>query len=136
MGEFKQSTPGVDRFLKDARDATWHKYHGYSKVEFIWKGAVYQLVSTGDFYRLDCTGMPMLICPFPTEYKGKTFLSVSIADQRNYYVTQRKQLRLKDLVWAAFGDRDLPKNHYVSCKNGNYRSCGIDNLEVKLNGVP
>ena len=135
MGTIRKSTASVDRFFAEAHDISFHKYVSYQTVEFLWKGSRYRLVSTGDLYILDYSGLPILVRPFEKVYKNEHILCVSAADQRNYYTRKKKQIRLKDLVWAAFGDRDLPKGNHIVCKNGNWRSCGIDNLEVSSYGV-
>ena len=43
---WKKSTPGINRFIGEVTDAVWHRYHGYSDVEFGYKGGWYRLVST------------------------------------------------------------------------------------------
>lgn len=135
MGTIRKSTASIDRFFAEAHDISFHKYISYRTVEFLWRGARYRLVSTGDLYVLDYSGLPTLVHPFESVYKNEHISCVSVADQRNYYVRRRKQIRLKDLVWAAFGDQDLPKGSHVICKNGNWQSCGINNLEVDRYGV-
>ena len=125
MGTIRKSTASIDRFFAEAHDISFHKYVPYRTVEFLWRGARYRLVSTGDLYVLDYSGLPTLVHPFESVYKNEHISCVSVADQRNYYVRRRKTIRLKDLVWAAFG----------ICKNGNWQSCGINNLEVSQYGV-
>ena len=126
MGTIRKSTTSIDRFFAEAHDISFHNYISYRTVEFLWRGARYRLVSTG---------LPTLVNPFESIYKNENISCISVADQRNYYVRRRKTIRLKDLVWAAFGDRDLPKGSHVICKNGNWQSCGINNLEVDRYGV-
>lgn len=135
MGIIRKSTASVDRFFAEAHDISFHKYASYQTVEFLWRGARYRLVSTGDLYILDYSGLPTLVHPFKSVYKNGYSSCVSVADQRNYYVRRRKMIRLKDLVWAAFGDRDLPKGSHIVCKNGNWQSCEINNLEVSSYGI-
>lgn len=135
MGTIRKSTASINRFFAEAHDISFHKYVSYRTVEFLWRGARYRLVSTGDLYILDYSGLPILVRPFEKVYNNEHILYISVADQRNYYTRERKQIRLKDLVWAAFGDRDLPKGSHVICKNGNWQSCGINNLEVSQYGV-
>lgn len=129
MGTIRKSTTSIDRFFAEAHDISFHNYISYRTVEFLWRGARYRLVSTGDLYVLDYSGLPTLIRPFESVYTNEHISCVSVADRR------RKTIRLKDLVWAAFGDRDLPKGSHVICKNGNWQSCGINNLEVNQYGV-
>lgn len=135
MGTIRKSTISVDRFFAEAYNISFHNYISYRTIEFHWKGANYRLVSTGDLYVMDYSGLPTLVRPFEKVYKNEHISCVSVADQRNYYVRRRKTLRLKDLVWAAFGDRDLPKESHIVCKNGNWQSCRINNLEVSSYGV-
>lgn len=135
METIKKSTTSIDRFFAEAHDISFHNYVSYRTVNFL-ERCRYRLVSTGDLYVLDYSGLPTLIHPFESVYKNEHISCVSVADQRNYYVRRRKQIRLKDLVWAAFGDRDLPKGSHIICKNGNWQSCGINNLEVGRYGVP
>lgn len=135
MGTIRKSTISVDRFFAEAHDISFHKYVSYQTVEFLWKGSRYRLVSTGDLYILDYSELPILVRPFEKVCKNEHILYISVADQRNYYTRKRKQIRLKDLIWAAFGDRDLPKGNHIVCKNGNWQSCRIDNLEVSSYGV-
>ena len=135
MGVIRKSTASIDRFFAEAYNISFHNYISYRTIEFHWKGANYRLVSTGDLYVLDYSGLPALVQTFESVYKNEHISCVSVADQRNYYVRRRKRIRLKDLVWAAFGDQDLPKGSHVICKNGNWQSCGINNLEVSSYGV-
>lgn len=135
MGTIKKSTTSVDRFFAEAHDISFHNYISYRTIEFLWRGAQYRLVSTGNLYILEYGLLPTPIRPFEKVYKNEHISCVSVADQRNYYASKRKQIRLKDLIWAAFGDRDLPKGSHIVCKNGNWQSCGIDNLEVSSYGV-
>lgn len=135
MGTIRKSTTSVNRFFAEAHDISFHKYASYQTVEFLWKGAQYRLVSTGNLYILEYGLLPTPIRPFEKVYKNEHISCVSVTDQRNYYTSKRKQIRLKDLIWAAFGDQDLPKGSHVICKNGNWQSCGINNLEVDRYGV-
>ncbi len=136
MGTIRKSTASVNRFFAEAYSISFHNYISYRTIEFHWKGTNYRLVSTGDLYVLDYSGLPTLVHPFEKIDWDQHFSCVSVADQRNYYIHKRKTIRLKDLVWAAFGDRDLPKGSHVICKNGNWQSCGINNLEVDRYEVP
>ncbi len=131
MGTIKKSTIAVDRFFAEAHDISFHNYVSYRTVEFLWRGARYRLVSTGDLYRIDYTGMPTLVRAFQGKYKDEVVAIVAVVASTGYYTRTKKQYRLKDLVWAAFGDSDLPSKASVICKNGNWKSCGIDNLEVR-----
>lgn len=131
MGTIKKSTIAVDRFFSEAHDISFHNYVSYRTVEFLWRGARYRLVSTGDLYRIDYTGMPTLVRAFQGKYKNEVVAIVAVVASTGYYTRTKKQYRLKDLVWAAFGDSDLPSKASVICKNGNWKSCGIDNLEVR-----
>lgn len=129
------STPGINKFIEEVTDAVWHNYHGYRDVEFNYKGGRYRLVSTGDLYKMDYSGMPHPMRAYPATYKGQKYAIVNFSDYTRYYTKGKKQLRLKDLIWAAFGNRDLPQGHHIICQNDNWHSCGITNLEVIANGI-
>lgn len=132
---WKKSTPGINRFIAGVTDPVWHNYHGYRDVEFDYKGDHYRLVSTGDLYKIDYSGMPHLMRAYSTIYKNEKYATVNFSDYRQYYMRGKKQLRLKDFVWAAFGDKDVPHGYHIICKNGNWSACGITNLEVVANGI-
>ena len=61
MGTIRKSTASIDRFFAEAHDISFHKYVSYRTVEFLWRGARYRLVSTGDLYVLDYSGLPTLV---------------------------------------------------------------------------
>lgn len=129
---WKKSTTAINKLVAEVTDVNWHNYAaGYRDVEFSFRGARYRLVSTGDLYRIDYTGMPTLVRAFQGKYKDEIVAVVAVVASTGYYTRTKKQYRLKDLVWAAFGDQDLPAKSSVICKNGNWKSCGIDNLEVR-----
>ena len=138
MGSFwKKSTKNVNKFLEDCLSPVWRNYSaGYRDVMFFYKGATYRLSSTGDVYVLNYAGVPSLITPYTKDYKGESVLCIPFANRAGYYVRSHKQIRLKDLMWAAFGDDNLPENGKIRCKNGNYRNCSIENLEVIVDGIP
>ena len=134
---WKKSTKNVNKFLEDCLSPIWHNWECGSKdVEFFYKGATYHLASTGTIYVFNHAGIPSIIMPYTKEYKGESVLCIPFANRTGYYVRSHKQIRLKDLMWAAFGSEDLPENGKIKCKSGNYRNCDIDNLEVIVNGIP
>lgn len=136
MGEFKKSSQAVNKLLAAATDVERRYTESYRLVDFSWKGARYRLVSTGDLYQLNYSGAPVLVWPHARTIKGEDILIVTFGEQTSgYYVCRRKIIPLKNLIWAMFGDEDLPKGHYINCKDGNYANCKIDNLEVKRHGV-
>lgn len=133
---WKKSTKNVNKFLEECLSPAWANYTaGFRDVMFFYKGATYRLTSTGDLYVLNYAGVPSLVTPYTKEYKGEVVLCWPFADRAKYYVRSHKQIRAKDLIWAAFGEDDMPENGKIRCKNGNYRNCSIENLEVIAHGV-
>lgn len=136
MGEFKKSTTAVNRLFASVTDVDRYATKSYRVAEFSWEGGRYRLSSTGDLYQLNYCGVPVLLSTYLTMYRDKAYATVGISKQlAGYYIRGRKQFRMKDLIWAAFGDRDLPRNFTVECRDGNPANCKIENLEAKKRGV-
>lgn len=136
MGEFKIASPAINRFFSEATGVMRYKFQFYQAIEFSWKGARYRLSNTGDFYHLNYLGVPCLVQPYKRERYGKVKMYVSVYDRRNYYAGHRKELSIRDLVWAAFSGIDLPKGYSVICRDGNCANCKLENLGVeKKNGI-
>ena len=136
MSDFYKASPGVNKFFAAVTDVERYQTKKYRVVEFSWKGARYRLVSTGDFYQLNYCGVPVLIHSFMESKNGCHYAAVSVAEQgTGYYVCRRKQYRLKDLIWAAFGDQDVVRGYYVNCRDATVMNCKIENLEVKKRGI-
>lgn len=136
MNNFKKTIPHVDRFLATVTNVERYSTSDYQIVEFSWEGGRYRVSSTGDVYELNYCGIPILIPHKVISYKDHKYAVVLIPKKSGgYYISMRKRLQMRDLIWACFGNCDIPKKYEVTCKDGNPINCKIDNLEVKKCGV-
>lgn len=131
LGEWRKSTVAVNRFIESTSDFKRVKMGDQHAVRFTFNNRRWLLMDTGDLYVDSIAGKLEYIPPKMHRRKDKNLKMVTFSIQKTYYNKQRKEIILKDLLWAAFGRTDLPRGWEVFAEDGNEGRIQLNNISIR-----
>lgn len=131
LGGWRSSTIAVNKFVKLTSDFKRIKIHERHAVRFVFNNRRWMLMDTGDLYVDGLAEKLEYVAPKMYNRNGKSIKMVVFNIQEGYYNRKRKEVILKDLLWAAFGRTDLPRGWEVFTEDGNNGRIQLDNLSIR-----
>lgn len=121
----------ANRFIDRIVDVKRVKMGSAHAIEFRYYATNYVLMDSGDLFMYDYSGR--LIRCSANVYTRRNIATKYYIFTINagYYRTGRKEIPAKDLLWAAFGDADVPKGWEVYPLDGNVDRIQINNLGIR-----
>lgn len=130
-GGWRRSTLAIDRFTAKTSDFKRIKMGDKHCVKFRFMGNGYMLMDTGDLYIETLSEKLEYRAAKCYNRNGKPIKIVVFNTHSTYFRTGRKEVVLKDLLWAAFGHSDLPSKFEIYPIDGIETRIQIDNLEIR-----
>lgn len=130
-GGWRRSTRAVNNFTAKTTEFKRIKMRDKHCIKFRFHGNGYLLMDTGDLYIETISEKLEYLAPKCYNRAGKAVKMVVFRTNGTYFRTGRKEVVLKDLLWAAFGDRDLLSEYEVYTVDGIETRIQIDNLEIR-----
>lgn len=130
-GGWRRSTRSVNNFVAKTTEFKRIKMGDKHCVKFRFYGNGYLLMDTGDLYIETISEKLEYLASKCYNRAGKAVKMVVFRTHGTYFRTGRKEVILKDLLWAAFGDRDLPSGYEVYTLDGVETRTQLGNLEIR-----
>lgn len=126
------STLNVNRFVGAITDAKRIKMRGRRAVIFNFEHNAYLLTEDGDLFRYSTSEeMHRIRINHRKTSSNEPYAVFNFVIPTGYWSTAYREVSAKDLMWAAFGDKDLPAGHKVVTIDGFCDKIAISNLEIR-----
>lgn len=127
--KFNKSLPRINEFLGKISNPTKCIVYNKVKFEFNYKLRKYVLFDTGDLYQEDNSHMLKKIKVY-RRHNDNVKPYYRIHPHGFYEPGETFELNALGLMWAIFGEYDLPDGFSVYPKDGDIMNLSFDNLEV------